>query len=117
MAKMNVTKCKNNTNTIKNRLNWFDNNPFFNNKEGYDGFIEAMITAAEEGNLPLSLQHTEPENVTMYDIKQFSQRFKQDTGLYIEFKLVTCNHCDKLHCCMVIDEFPDGEEHENIVYV
>lgn len=100
----------------KTRTNWFNKNPFFTGKEAYDNFVDAMMTADEEGHLPIYLQHEEPENLTLYDIQQFSQQFKQDTGLYLEFKFVTCNHCDKLHCCMVVDQYPEGTEGENIAF-
>ncbi len=90
--------------------NWLDNNPFFSSKDGYEGFVAAMSTAAEKGNLPICLKHEDPESLSMLDIKQFSQRFKRDTGLNIEFQLFTCNHCDRLHCCLIIDEIEDNED-------
>ena len=103
--------------TNSTRTNWFNKNPFFNCKEAYDNFVDAMMTAADEEHLPICLQHEEPETLTMSDMKQFSQRFKQDTGLYMEFKFVTCNHCDRLHCCMVVDKYPEGTEGKNIIFI
>ena len=99
-----------NKNTKQDSQNWFDNNPFFHSKEDYDAFVEAMIAAAAEENLPIALQHDEPETITTDDIRTLSHRFKQDTGLYIEFKLLTCNHCDKLHCLIIVDENPEEME-------
>ena len=87
-----------------NKLKWFDSNPFFSNKDGYDEFISAMTAAAQENNLPICLQHNDPERLAMKDIKQFSQVFMQDTGLNIEFQLSTCNDCGKLHCFMIVDQ-------------
>ena len=95
------------TKTKAAKHNWFTDNPFFANKDAYDGFAEAMLYAADEGELPLCLEHKDPENLTTEDIKRFSQRFKQDTGLSIEFRLMTCNHCDRLHCLIIVDEAAD----------
>ncbi len=92
------------TKTETTRQYWFIDNPFFVDKKAYEGFTEYMLTAADEGELPVCLEHDEPENLTMQDIKRFSQRFKQDTGLSIEFRLITCNHCDRLHCLIIVDE-------------
>ena len=86
------------------RRNWFTDNPFFVNKDAYDGFVEAMLDAADEGELPKCFEHGEPENLTAQDFKWFSQKFKHDTGLSIEFRLMTCDHCDRLHCLMIVDE-------------
>ncbi len=98
--------------TNKTKQNWFDHNPFFTNKDGYENFVSAMMEAAEEGNLPIALQHQEPEILTLEDIKLFTQRFKRDTGLEIEFKLFTCNHCESLHCLMIVDELSEDMEDE-----
>ena len=97
-----MTKRKNYT-----KKNWYDNNPFFENQLGYDEFVEAMMMAADSGDLPKVFEHKEPEALTIDGIKRFSLKFKRDTGLNIEFKLETCNHCDRLHCLMIVDEFPD----------
>ena len=84
--------------------NWYANNPFFENKLGYDEFTEKMMMAADYGDFPITLEVKEPESLSMNDIKLFSQHFKQDSGLNIEFHLSTCNHCDRLHCIMIVDE-------------
>ena len=96
-------------NSNKNKQNWFDNNPFFDNKEGYENFAKVMITAAKEGHIPIILKHEKPEPMTSTDIKLFAQRFKRDTGLSIEFKFSICNQCDRLHCFLIVDEFPENE--------
>ena len=116
MPMMNVVN-SNNFKHKRNVLDYYSNNPFFVNKEGYDNFIACMIKAAEENNLPIVLEQQYPERVTMYDIKEFSKRFKKDTGLYIDFRLTTCNNCDKLHINMVVDEYSEETNGENIVYL
>ena len=90
-----------------NRKNRHDDNQFFENQLGYDEFVETMMMTADEGDLPKVFEHKEPEQLTMNGIKHFSQKFKRDTGLDIEFKLVTCDHCDRLHCLMIVDELPE----------
>ena len=84
-----------------------DDNPFFTSKFGYDEFVETMMMAADNDDLPISFQVKQPETLTMDDFRSFSQRFKQDTGLNIEFNLSTCDHCDSLHCIVIVDELPE----------
>ena len=79
---------------------------FFDDAEGYSFFIEKMQEAAAENNLPLCLEHSSPLELTMNDIKAFSQTFKKDTGLDINFQMYTCDNCDKLHFSMIIDYKP-----------
>ena len=78
--------------------------PFFETKDEYDAFVETMKTAAEEGKLPIAFQHSEPDMLSVQDIKQFSQKFMKDTGLHIEFRLFTCSHCERLHCVISVEE-------------
>ena len=88
---------------------WFTNNPFFGSKEAYDIFAEMMLESADAGELPKLLEHGEPESLTIQDIKILSQTFQQDTGLSIEFRMTTCNHCDRLHCLIIVDESEENE--------
>ena len=76
---------------------------FFGDMEGYSFFVKKMQEVAEKHNLPLALEHTAPMELTMQDIKRFSQTFRKDTGLDIEFKAFTCDNCDKLHLIMFVD--------------
>ena len=91
-------------NTHKNK---YDCTPFFTSKFGYDEFVETMMMAADNDDLPISFQVKQPETLTMDDFRRFSQRFKQDSGLNIEFNLSTCDHCDRLHCIVIVDELPE----------
>lgn len=77
--------------------------PFFDNEAGYHAFVLSMLEAAKQNTLPIALEHSNPMNITMSDIKKFSTSFKKDTGLYIDFKQFTCNNCDRLHFYMVVD--------------
>ncbi len=87
-------------------INNYGLNNFFDDAEGYHFFIEKMQEAAEENNLPFYLEHNSPMELTMNDIKAFSQTFKKDTGLDINFQVYTCDNCDKLHFVMSVDYKP-----------
>lgn len=100
---------KNNT----NRSYWSDSNPFFDCKNDYDEFVGTMMAAAENGDLPVALEHGHPDTITMNDVKRFSLQFKRDTGLDIEFRAYTCDNCDKLHCLLIVDEHTEDEEEED----
>ena len=76
---------------------------FFDTAKDYDFFVEKMEEAAEENDLPLCLEHNSPMELTMNDIKEFSQTFKKDTGLDIHFQVYTCDNCNKLHFAMIVD--------------
>ena len=62
------------------------------------------MMAADAGELPQVHEHIQPEILTIDGIKHFSRKFKQDTGLDIEFNFMTCNHCNRLHCFLIVDE-------------
>lgn len=89
---------------IENNSRWFDNNPFFPNKDGYDEFVKAMKKAARQNNLPICLGHDDPECLTVNDIKQLSLAFRRDTGLNLDCQLYTCQDCGRLHCNLIVDK-------------
>ena len=89
------------------RKDWYSDNPFFIGKDAYDRFAMEMLASADEGDLPNCFEYQEPENLTAQDFKLFAQRFQQDTGLSVEFRLITCSHCDRLHCLIIVDEAAD----------
>lgn len=78
-------------------------NPLMPNKKDYIEFVKAMKIAANEGNLPIRCEHQEPMYITMENIKEFQKVFKEDTGLYIDCQIFTCNNCDKLHFYLNVD--------------
>ena len=90
--------------TTENEIKWFDNNPFFPKKDGYDEFVKAMTQAARQNKLPLCLEHSSPEDLTINDIKQLSLAFRQGTGLSLECQLYTCQNCGRLHCNLIVDQ-------------
>lgn len=89
---------------ITSRKDWYTDNPFFTGKDSYDQFAMEMLAAADKGDLPNCFEYQEPENLTAQDFRLFSQRFHQDTGLSVEFRFITCSHCDRLHCLIIVDE-------------
>ena len=106
MTKINVKK-----------KNWLDTNPFFGCKEGYEIFVESMMTEADAGNLPLTIECRDPESLTMQDIQEFSQRFKEDAGLDMQFQLFTCDQCNKLHCIVTVDEISEEMESDTCEWI
>ena len=96
--------------TKENRQNWFDNNPFFNTEKDFEKFEASMLAAEANGNLPIAFQYEQPEELTVNDIKLFSERFKEDTGLPIKFQLETCVDCGNLHCIIFVGLSLDDDE-------
>ena len=86
------------------KMNWFKNNPFFNNYDEYNEFANEMKAAAQDGMLPICLKHEDPYDLTMNDFKNLSYVFEKDTGLNIEFQIITCRDCGRLHCHLIITE-------------
>ena len=99
-----------NNSILKTNQNRFGVNPFFDEEKDYGEFVQAMMAASQEGSLPLVLQYDDAERLSMREIKQFMNMFKHDTGLTMKADLETCEHCDMLHCFLVVDEMPDEEE-------
>ena len=88
----------------KNKLKWFDNNPFFLNKDEYGEFVEKTTEAARQNNLPICFGHNDPESLTPNDIKQLSLAFRRDTGLNLDCQFYTCKDCGRLHCSLIVDQ-------------
>lgn len=85
--------------------NWYNNNPFFTCKDGYDSFVTAMRMFADEGELPKSYDSLAPEAITTDDIKEFAQRFMRDADLSIDFNFAVCPTHGKLNCVMTVDDW------------
>lgn len=73
------------------------NNPIFKNEEEYSCFVLNALQKNENNNLPIAFECSYPMNISMNDIKTFSNRFKKDTGLSIQFHQYTCDNCERLH--------------------
>ena len=94
---------------ITSRKDWYTDNPCFTGKDSYDQFAMEMLAAADKGDLPNCFEYQEPENLSAQDFRLFSQRFHQDTGLSVEFRFITCSHCDRLHCLIIVNENEEEE--------
>lgn len=74
----------------------------------YENFVNAMIEAAEEDELPIMLQLDDIKDYTLKDIQDMFFEFKQDTGLDIEGHLFTCEECGRLHLLLEVD-YPEED--------
>ncbi len=82
----------------------FDFFPFFINKAKYDRFVETIKNKAQNGNLPIWVEHLCPDTISPDDIKLYLRRFRQDTGLNVEFHFSLREDNDGLECWMCFDE-------------
>ena len=93
-------------NAEKIEWNWLYTNPFFYGTEEYESFKESLLKSEEENGLPIKLEYEPAEDLNMNDIKMFSQWVGQDTNLFVEFNLLTCDRCGRLHCYITLDAAP-----------
>ena len=68
----------------------------------YEQFKEAMISAANDNSLPVSLQLDDIRNYTLKDLQDMFSDFIIDTGLEINGSLFFCHDCGKLHLILEI---------------
>ena len=97
MAKRNIRKLKISGEEMTNFKS------FFMTKGQYTQFVSAMLEAKADNKLPIYLTHYEPMNITMTDVQEFINTFKEDTGLYIEIRATTCDCCGEVKLSMVVD--------------
>ena len=75
----------------------------------YENFKEAMLTAAEEDELPVALQLDEIKNFTLQDFQEAFYEFHVDTGLDITGTMFICPDCGRLHVLVEVN-YPDEDE-------
>lgn len=80
----------------------------------YDKFTDAMITAAEEDELPVTLQMDDISKISLNDIQDLFLEFKHDTGLAIAGHLLMCRDCGMMHLLLDVD-YPEDDEEERIL--
>ena len=105
-----MIESRNENTTNINEINWFDDNPFFCHKEEYEDFLNRVLTATVEGDLPILLECEQPEKYTVKDLTQFSMKFWEDTHLSIRYEINICEQCNRPHCFMVIEELSDDSD-------
>lgn len=69
----------------------------------YERFKDAMIEAANNEELPISLQMDEIQNFTLKDFQDTFYEFERDTGLSIIGSLFICPECGRLHVLIEVD--------------
>ena len=68
----------------------------------YDRFREAMIEAADDCALPVTLQMDDIRDVTLRDLQDTFCDFSNDTGLEMNGQVFYCHTCKKLHLVLEI---------------
>ncbi len=72
------------------------------NRNKDEQFKEAMISAANDNSLPVSLQLDDIRDYTLKDLQDMFSDFIIDTGLEINGSLFFCHDCGKLHLILEI---------------
>ena len=68
----------------------------------YDRFKENMIEAANDNNLPITLQLDEIRDYTLQDLQDAFSDFNLDTGLELNGSLFLCHDCGKMHLLLEV---------------
>lgn len=76
----------------------------------YQKFVDTMIAAAEEDELPVGLQLDEIRDFTLKDLQDMFYEFHQDTGLEITGTLFLCDECGRLHLLLEVNNEYDEDE-------
>ena len=75
----------------------------------YKKFTAAMISAAEEGDLPVVLELEETDNISLKDMRDLFRDFINDTSLDISGTLYLCDDCGRLHLLLQVS-YPEKTE-------
>ena len=70
--------------------------------DNYERFKETMISAANEDDLPVSLQLNDIRDFTLKDFQDAFSDFSMETGLEMNGSLFFCHDCGKLHLALEI---------------
>ena len=63
----------------------------------YEKFKKAMLSAAENDELPVVLQLGDVKDFTLKDFQDTFNDFQRETGLEVTGSMFLCDHCDRLH--------------------
>lgn len=77
----------------------------------YKRFKECMIEAANNNNLPITLQLDDVRHYTLKDLQDAFDDFNMDTSLELTGYLYFCQKCKKLHLVMDVDRLGIKETH------
>lgn len=75
----------------------------------YEKFTEAMTDAANDHELPVTLQMDDVEDFTLKDFQDALYEFNRDTGLELSGSFFYCRDCGKMHIRLAVD-WPKKEE-------
>lgn len=75
--------------------------------EDYKMFLEAMLQADEDNELPVCLGFKQEENASLKDFKELATWMKEDADLQLELQSGLCPHCNRLHTVLIVDRFKD----------
>ena len=73
----------------------------------YPDFVETMINAAEDDELPIALHINESVDITTNDLYDLMYEFHRDTGLDMVTTLFICNDCGRLHAVVEVNYSDD----------
>lgn len=68
----------------------------------YERFKECMIEAANDNNLPITLQLDDVRDYTLKDLQDAFSDFNMDTSLELNGHLFFCHDCGKLHLVLEV---------------
>ena len=68
----------------------------------YEKFKEAMISAANDNELPIGLQLDDIRDYTLKDLQDTFSDFNLETGLEMNGSLFFCHDCGKLHLLLEV---------------
>ena len=77
-------------------------NTIVGNEKDYNDLL-AVINELDDDDFPIMLERENPMELTLPEIKEFMDKFKEDSGLDISFHIKTCDDCGQMHLTMVID--------------
>lgn len=80
----------------------------------FHDLCETMMTAADEGALPQTLQLNNIFGVTCQDIGDLCNDFEKETELKITAHIFYCRECDKTHAIFEVD-YDEDEEDQKIL--
>lgn len=76
----------------------------------YQKLKDAMIEAAEEGELPVALQLNDANGYTLKDFEDVFSEFNNDTGLDMNGEMFLCPECKRVHVMIEVDYPPVDED-------
>ncbi len=80
----------------------------------YEKFRDAMIDAANDRELPVTLHIDDVKDFTLKDFQDAFSDFNIDTSLELRASLSYCHKCGKMHVELEVD-WPDRDPEEKVL--